>query len=398
MNSRPARNRWEKLGVVLLILMGGAASCTREEVKTMDQPESSGDLLVFFGTYTRTDSEGIYTYRMDPESGALERLSVVSGIESPSFLALHPNGRHLYAVSEIGEFEGGKTGTVSAYSIDSSSGQLSFLNLQPSQGAIPCHLVVDRTGRTLLLANYSGGSVASFPIDSEGRLGPAISVIQHEGSSVDPVRQTGPRAHSINLDPENRFAVAADLGTDEVLVYRFDAGTGELEPNTPTSVPVDPGGGPRHFAFHPSGRFGYVINEMGSTVTAFRYDGEKGTLDPIQTITTLPEGFEGVTHTAEVRVHPSGRFLYGSNRGHDSIAIFAIDQETGRLTARGQEPTRGKTPRNFEIDPTGTWLLAANQDSDSVVVFRIDSQTGALEANGQTADVPMPVCIRMLAR
>ena len=398
MNSRPARKRWENLGVVLLILMGGAASCTREEVKTMDQPESSGDLLVFFGTYTRTDSEGIYTYRMDPESGALERLSVVSGIESPSFLALHPNGRHLYAVSEIGEFEGSKTGTVSAYSIDSSSGQLSFLNLQPSAGAIPCHLVVDRTGRTLLLANYSGGSVASFPIDSEGRLGPAISVIQHEGSSVDPVRQTGPRAHSINLDPENRFAVAADLGTDEVLIYRFDAGTGELEPNTPPSVSVDPGGGPRHFAFHPSGRFGYVINEMGSTVTAFRYDGGKGTLDPIQTITTLPEDFEGVTHTAEVRVHPSGRFLYGSNRGHDSIAIFAIDQETGRLTARGQEPTRGKTPRNFEIDPTGTWLLAANQGSDSVVVFRIDPQTGALEANGQTADVPMPVCIRMLAR
>ena len=398
MKSRPAPKPWKNLGVVLLILIGVATSCTREEVGTMEQPESGGDLLVFFGTYTRTDSQGIYTYRMDPESGALERLSVVSGIENPSFLALHPNGRYLYAVSEIAEFEGRKTGTVSAYSIDSASGQLSFLNLQPSHGAIPCHLVVDRTGRTLLLANYTGGNVASFPIDSEGRLGPAASVIQHEGSSVDPVRQTGPRAHSINLDPENRFAVAADLGTDEVLVYRFDAGTGELEPNTPPSVSVDPGGGPRHFAFHPNGRFGYVINEMGSTVTAFRYDGEKGTLEPIQTITTLPEDFEGVTHTAEVRVHPSGRFLYGSNRGHDSIAIFTIDQETGRLTAQGQEPTRGKTPRNFEIDPTGTWLLAANQDSDSVVVFRIDSQTGALEANGQTADVPMPVCIRMLAR
>lgn len=398
MNSRPARKRWKNLGVVLLILIGAAASCTREEVGTMEQPESGGDLLVFFGTYTRTGSEGIYTYRMDPESGALERLSVVSGIENPSFLALHPSGRHLYAVSEIAEFEGQKTGTVSAYSIDSASGQLSFLNLQPSAGAIPCHLVVDQAGRNLLLATYTGGTVASFPIDSEGRLGPAVSVIQHEGSSVDPVRQTGPRAHSINLDPGNRFAVAADLGTDEVMVYRFDTATGVLEPNEPPSVSVAPGGGPRHFAFHPSGRFGYVINEMGSTVTAFRYDGEKGTLDPIQTITTLPEDFQGVTHTAEVRVHPSGRFLYGSNRGHDSIAIFSIDQETGQLTARGQEPTRGKTPRNFEIDPAGTWLLAANQDSDSVVVFRIDSQTGALEATGQTADVPMPVCIRMLAR
>ena len=398
MNSRSARKRWESLGVVLLILVGGAASCTREEVETMKEPEGGGDLLVFVGTYTRTDSEGIYTYRMDPESGALERLSVVSGIDNPSFLALHPTGRYLYAVSEIAEFEGEKTGTVSAYAIDAAAGRLSFLNLQPSAGAIPCHLDVDVNGSTLLLANYSGGSVASFPLDPEGRLGPAISVIQHEGSSVDPVRQTGPRAHSINLDPHDRFAVAADLGTDEVLVYRFDPGTGVLEPNTPPSVSVDPGGGPRHFAFHPSGRFGYVINEMGSTVTAFRYDGEKGTLDPIQTVTTLPEDFEGVTHTAEVRVHPSGRFLYGSNRGHDSIAIFSIDQETGRLTARGHESTRGKTPRNFEIDPTGTWLLAANQDSDSVVVFRIDSETGALEATGQTADVPMPVCIRMLAR
>ena len=398
MRTRPAWKRWQNLGVVSLILLGGAAACTREEVGTMEQPESGGDLLVFFGTYTRTGSEGIYTYRMDPESGALERLSVVSGIENPSFLALHPSGRYLYAVSEIAEFEGQNTGTVSAYSIDSASGQLSFLNLQPSAGAVPCHLVVDQAGRNLLLATYTGGTVASFPIDAEGRLGPATSVIQHEGSSVDPVRQTGPRAHSINLDPHDRFAVAADLGTDEVLVYRFDSGTGVLEPNSPPSSPVAPGAGPRHFAFHPDGRFGYVINEMGSTVTAFRYDGDKGTLDPIQTITTLPEDFEGVTHTAEVRVHPSGRFLYGSNRGHDSIAVFSIDPETGRLTARGQESTRGKTPRNFEIDPTGTWLLAANQESDSVVVFRIDPETGALEASGQTADVPMPVCIRMLAR
>ena len=398
MRSQPAWKQWKNLGLVLLILLGGTASCTREEVGTMEQPESGGDLLVFFGTYTRTGSEGIYTYRMDPESGALERLSVVSGIENPSFLALHPSGRYLYAVSEIAEFEGQNTGTVSAYSIDSADGRLSFLNLQPSAGAIPCHLVVDQAGRNLLLATYTGGTVASFPIDSEGRLGPVISVLQHEGSSVDPVRQTGPRAHSINLDPHDRFAVAADLGTDEVVVYRFDPGTGVLEPNEPPSVSVAPGAGPRHFAFHPSGRFGYVINEMGSTVTAFRYDGEKGTLDPLQTITTLPEDFQGVTHTAEVRVHPSGRFLYGSNRGHDSIAVFAIDQETGRLTARGHESTRGKTPRNFEIDPTGTWLLAANQGSDSVVVFRIDPETGALEASGQTADVPMPVCIRMLAR
>ncbi len=398
MRGRPAWEQWKNLGAVLLILIGGAASCTGEEVGTMEQPESGGDLLVFFGTYTRTGSEGIYTYRMDPESGALERLSVVSGIENPSFLALHPNGRYLYAVSEIAEFEGRKTGTVSAYSIDSAGGRLSFLNLQPSAGAIPCHLVVDRAGRNLLLATYSGGTVASFPIDSEGRLGPATSVIQHEGSSVDPVRQTGPRAHSINLDPGNRFAVAADLGTDEVLVYRFDTATGVLEPNTPPSVSVAPGAGPRHFVFHPSGRFGYVINEMGSTVTAFGYDEEKGTLDPIQTITTLPEDFQGVSHTAEVRVHPSGRFLYGSNRGHDSIAVFSVDQETGRLTARGHESTRGKTPRNFQIDPTGTWLLAANQESDSVVVFRIDSQNGALQANGQTADIPMPVCIRMMAR
>jgi 6-phosphogluconolactonase len=253
-----------------------------------------------------------------------------------------------------------------------------------------------RPAKNLLVANYDGGSVAVLPIQTDGKLSPLSSFIQHHGTSVDKSRQEGPHAHSINLDAANHFAAVADLGLDKVLIYRFDAEDGKLAPNSPPSVSVKPGSGPRHFAFHPTGRYAYVINEMKSTVTAFSYDAKSGTLKELQTISTIPEQFKDETSTAEVQVHPSGKFLYGSNRGHDSIAVFKIDESTGMLTAVDRTPTQGKTPRNFGIDPSGNFLLAANQDSDTVVVFRIDTQTGKLTPTGQKLEAPRPVCVKFV--
>jgi 6-phosphogluconolactonase len=353
-------------------------------------------MRVYVGTYTQGKSQGVYLFRLDLQSARLAPEGVVPNVINPSFLAIHPNRRFLYAVNEIGDFRGAKSGAVSAFAIDAGTGKLRLLNQEASGGGGPCHLTVDRTGRNVLVANYGGGSVASLPLRADGRLGPATSFIQHRGSSVDRGRQEGPHAHSINLDAANRFAVAADLGLDQVLVYRFDADHGSLTPNDPPYTTVAPGSGPRHFAFHPSGRHAYVINEMKSTVTAFAYDAQKGTLRSLQTLSTLPEGFTGNNSTAEVQVHPSGRFLYGSNRGHNSIALFRIDRETGRLAAAGHQSTGGKTPRNFRMDPAGSVLLAANQDSDSIVVFRINGETGGLEPTGHVVEVPMPVCVKMM--
>lgn len=362
------------------------------------EPDGSGadSRILYVGTYTRSGSEGIYTYRLDLPSGQLQRLGVTSGIENPSFVAVHPNRRFLYAVSEVGQYAGLNSGGVYAYAIDGSSGALSSLNHQSSRGTGPCHLVVDQSGKYVLVANYGDGSVACLPIQQDGRLQPASSFVQHTGSSVNPRRQAGPHAHSINVDAANRFAIAADLGLDKLLIYRFDSQRGQLRPNQPAAVRVQPGAGPRHFAFHPGGQFAYVINELHSTVTAFVYDRQRGKLRARQTISTLPDGYSENNSTAEVQVHPSGRFLYGSNRGHDSIAVFAIDGAAGTLTAVEHEPTGGSTPRNFGIDPTGKLLLAANQRSNTIVVMRIDPRTGELTPVGAEVEVPSPVCIKFL--
>src|SRR5262245_40031818 len=351
------------------------------------------DIAVYFGTYTGPKSKGIYLSRLDLASGKLSEPSLAGETEQPSFLALHPNRRFLYAVNETGS---GRTseGKVTAFAVDP-EGRLKALNQQSSRGSSPCHLVVDRAGKNLLLANYGGGSVASFPIGPDGRLGESTSFVQHTGSSVNPQRQKEPHAHSINLDAGNRFAIAADLGLDKVLVYRFDGATGRLLPNDPPSTSVKAGSGPRHFAFHPSGRNAYVINEIASTVTAFEYDAAKGVLKEIQSLSTLPKGFDGENSTAEVQVHPSGRFLYGSNRGHDSIAVFAIESG-GMLRYIENTSTGGSTPRNFGISPDGKYLLAANQKTDNVVVFRIDTKTGRLTATGNSIEVPSPVCVKFL--
>lgn len=352
---------------------------------------------VYVGTYTSSRSKGIYLLEMDSASGKLAAKGLAAEVASPSFLAIHPNRKFLYAVNEIGDFQGKKTGAVSSFALDAMTGQLRLLNQQSSGGAHPCHLVVDREGKNVLVANYTGGSVASLPIDPDGRLREASSFIQHKGSSVNPNRQEGPHAHSINLDAGNRFACAADLGLDQVLVYRYDPAKGTLTLNATGTGTVAPGAGPRHFAFHPNGKYAYVINEMNSTVTAFNYNAEQGVLKVIQTVPTLPEGFKGSSSCAEVQVHPSGKFVYGSNRGHDSLAIFTVDAATGRLTPAGHQATGGKTPRNFGIDPAGDFLLAANQSSDIVVVFRIDQQTGALLPTRQVVTVPAPVCVKFLA-
>lgn len=295
---------------------------------------------------------------------------------------------------EVDEIDGKRTGAVAAFAIKD-DGSLTPGNRESSGGQGPCHLVVDKSGKNVLVANYGGGSVACLPIDRYGRLSKASAFIQHKGKSVDRARQEAPHAHSVNLDPANRYAFVADLGLDQVLVYRFDADKGSLEPNDPPAAKVKPGSGPRHFAFHPSGRFAYVINEMASTITAFSYDAAKGVLTELQTISTLPEEVKG-NSTAEVQVHPSGKFVYGSNRGHNSIAGFAVDAKSGKLSAIGHQSTGGKTPRNFAIDPSGKYLLAENQDSDTIVVLAIDDDSGKLSPTGNEIKIAKPVCVKFL--
>jgi 6-phosphogluconolactonase len=358
-------------------------------------PENMKAMLVYVGTYTHGKSEGIYVYRMDAASGALTLVNKATGVANPSFLDPHPNGRFLYAVNEVGNFGGKSSGAVSAFAADPKTGKLTYLNQQASGGAAPCHLSVDKTGQFVLAANYGGGSVCVLPIQEDGKLGEATDFIQHEGSSVNPRRQEGPHAHSVMIDAANRFAFVADLGLDKVMVYRMNLAEGKLTPNDPPWAQVKPGAGPRHFDFHPNGKYAYLINELDSTLTAFAYDAQKGGLAEIETVSTLPADFNGTSHCADVHVHPSGQFVYGSNRGHDSIVIFAIDPNTGKLSYVGHQSTQGKTPRNFGIDPTGMFLLAANQSTDTIVTFRIDSQTGQLTPTGHVTQAPTPVCLKM---
>jgi 6-phosphogluconolactonase len=334
---------------------------------------------------------GIYGYRFDSNSGKLEPMGMLGEADRPSFLAIHPNRRYLYAVS------GTNGGVVSAFGIDASSGKLTLLNSVSSKGKGPCYVRVDRTGRNALVANYDGGSIAVIPIAADGKLREASSFVQHSGTVADPKRQGGPHAHSINPSPDNRFVVAADLGLDKLMVYRFDPDAGTITPNEPPFAQVAPRSGPRHFTFHPNAKHAYAINEISCTVTVFNYNAKKGILKEIQTVSTLPKGVAVTSDlsTAEVLVHPSGKFLYGSNRGHNTIAVFSISPE-GTLTLVDNVDTRGLMPRNFGIDPTGSFLLALNQSSNNVVVFRIDKKTGRLSPTGQTVETPGPMCVRFL--
>ncbi len=355
----------------------------------------SGDVLVYVGTYTKSSSTGIYVYRLDTTNGALSYVATSPPLDNPSFLAIDSNQRYLYAVNEVGDFGGESTGAVSALEIDSSTGGLTLLNQQSSGGGHPCHLDIDAGNRCVVVANYGGGTVSMLRIREDGSLGPPETIV-HQGSSVTE-RQASPHAHSITVDPGNRFALAADLGMDKVLIYRLDREEGVLEPHD--EVAVQAGAGPRHMAFHPNGRYIYLINEIDNTMNAYAYDGEAGSLTELQSTSTLPPDWQGGGGTAEVRVHPSGKFLYGSNRGHDSIVIYTIDEETGLIRVVDFEPTRGEHPRNFNLDPTGTFLLAANNSSDTIYSYRVDQATGELESTGHGTDaVGTPVCLKFTVR
>jgi 6-phosphogluconolactonase len=347
---------------------------------------------VWIGTYTEgTKSKGIYTGLFDDQSGALSALSVAAETPNPSFVALHPNGKYLYAVNET--HDGPEhSGVVTAYTIDAAAGTLTEINHQLSRGADPCHLAIDATGRFLVVANYSAGNFAEFAIGADGRLSPSVSLLTHAGGGPNQERQEGPHAHDVVFSRDNRHLIAVDLGLDQVFVYSFDPANGELKPAAQQSAATALGAGPRHFAFHPDGQRGFSINELNSTITSYAWNGRTGALTPGASVSTLPANFQGTNSTAEIAVDAAGSFVYGSNRGHDSIAVFAVTP-SGTLSLVEHTPTGGRTPRNFTIDPTGRWLVAANQESSTLTVFRRDATSGRLTAAGTPHDAPTPVCV-----
>ncbi|HJZ81152.1 MAG TPA: lactonase family protein [Pyrinomonadaceae bacterium] len=384
-NNRPSRREFLELGIA------GALGLSLAKFLRV---KPATELLVYVGTYTTGKSEGIYLYRLNLTSGELKHVGTTRQVVNPSFLTLTTDLRYLYAVNEVDEFGGKRSGAVSAFAINQQTGELRLLNQQASLGASPCYVAVDARGKFVLVANYTGGNVSVFPVQSDGSLGAATDMKQDLGSSINRDRQEGPHAHCIVLSRSNRFAYSCDLGTDKIMIFRFDNRSGKLQPASQPWVQAKPGAGPRHLAFHPGGKYVFVINELDSTITPFARDEANGSLTALQTVTTLPGDFSGSNTGADIHVSPDGRFVYCSNRGHNSIAAFAIDSRSGGLTVVGHEPTRGQTPRNFAVDPTGAFLLAANQNSDSIVVFRRDQVTGRLTATGQVVEVPAPVCLK----
>ncbi|HZL37739.1 MAG TPA: lactonase family protein [Tepidisphaeraceae bacterium] len=375
---------------VATLVFAGLSGCAS------DAPPHAGNkpasVRVYLGTYTSGTSKGVYMCNLDLASGALSEPRLAGEAQNPSFLAISPDRRFMYTADEFGKFAGGSA--ISAFAIEN-DGTLKHLNDQPLTGG-PCYVSTDKTGHVIFAADYGNGTVASFTAGPDGALSEPVLIDQHRGVAFDPKRQAGPHAHCIDADAANKFVLSCDLGLDKVFVYRLDARTGQLTANDPPSASVNPGSGPRHLAFHPNGKLVYVIDELASTITAFSYDAQHGTLHQIETMLTLPAGFTGQSSCAEIAIHPNGKFLYGSNRGHDSIAIFAIDTQTGKLTSKGHVSTQGKNPRSFGIDPSGTWLIAANQNSDNLVVFRIDPNTGALSPAGKTISLGAPVCVKFM--
>jgi len=355
----------------------------------------SSAFILYIGSYSNSTGEGIYIGKMDRETGALEILKSVQAV-NPSFLILHPNKQYLYAVNETQHFEGQPGGAVSAYSLNPFTGDLQLLNRQPTHGGSPCHLTVDKSGQYVVAANYGGGNVTVLPRYNDGSLGPATDIVQHTGSSINAQRQEAPHAHSVNLNPVGNYIYAVDLGIDKVMIYQLDTVNGKLRHNEPAFFKAAAGSGPRHLAFHPNGKFVFIINELNSTITCCVCDTLTGALTEIHTVSTLPHDFKGGNSCAEVQVLPDGRFVYGSNRGHDSIAIFAFDENNGHLTLNGFEPTLGKTPRYFTIDPSGEFLLAANSNSNHINVFRINKEKGTLKFTGHQVNVSSPVSIQFL--
>ena len=380
-NTFSGRARWLLIPLLLVVLL----------VTTVEA--FAGDSLLYVGTYTGKGSDGIYAYRFNPATGETSSIGLVAATDNPSFLAVDPNGRFLYAVNELDTFHNEPTGAVSVFSIDRETAKLKLLQQVSSLGGGPAHLSLDMSARFLMVANYGGGNYAVFPIENDGRLGPHSAFVQDVGSSVNPKRQAGPHAHSIQVTNDNRFAVVADLGLDQLLVHRFDATAGSLTPGNPKFVTVSPGAGPRHIAFAPSGKFVYAVNELASSVTVFAYKPGSGILQRKQTISTLPKNFAGTNTAAEIMVDARGKFLYVSNRGDDSIVVFSVNPGHGRLKLVERVPSGGRTPRNFALDPSGNWLFAANQDSNDIKLFLIDPGSGRLSPRSGSLQVVSPVCI-----
>lgn len=347
------------------------------------------DYYLYIGTYTRKTSEGIYVYKFNSATGEFKQVSIARGTANPTFLAISSDYRFLFSV------DGTKSDSVKSFSIDQSSHELTLINSQSLAGSFgACHLEVDKTGRWLIVGNYGSGSVSVLPVQPDGTLGSVSQTIKHEGKSIDPERQQKPFVHSVNIDPGNKDIFVPDLGTDKIMTYRLNVETGQLTSGRIPYTSVTPGAGPRHFTFHPNGMFAYVINEMLATITGFSYrDGE---LKTIQTVNCLPDDYKGLKWAADIHISPDGKFLYGSNRAHESLGIFSIDQLTGQLTFVGHQYVNGKTPRNFAIDPTGNFLLIANQDSDNITIYKRDMKTGKLTFTNQEILVSMPVCLKFI--
>lgn len=358
--------------------------------------QMSENIRFYVGTGTAADDAagGIFICEFDPNTGAITKTGQFPGVAQSTFLTVSPDKKYLYTVNETDNFGGEESGAFSAYQIEPQTGELKFLNQLSSGGAWPCFISIDATGKVVLVANYGGGSVLSATAGADGSLEKIASFDQHEGSSVNPERQEAPHAHQIIMDPTNTFAYSCDLGLDKILIYRLNRTTGALEPNDPPFIEVVPGSGPRHMTFHPNGKYAYVINELNATIIAFTIDAENGRLQAIQNISTLPPNYDTHKQCADIHVHPSGKFLYGSNRGHDSIAIFTIDQTNGKLTAAGHQGEHIAWPRNFAIAPGGKFLLVANKNSNDVVSFAIDQETGALTPTGNSIEMPKPMCIK----
>ncbi len=359
----------------------------------LDETTMSNLKTLYVGTYTNGDSRGIYRLRLNDETGLLDKPELVAVTENPSYLALHPTGKWLYAVNELMEFDGKESGAITAYAIAPDTGELLALNQQASNGGAPCYISVDATGQWVLVANYMGGNVTMYPVEEGGMLGDIKTTVQHAGSSVNERRQAGPHAHAVMLSPDNNKVVVADLGIDQVRSYDLNSQAGTLVA-TVNPLHVQPGAGPRHIAFHPDGEHAFIINELDSTMLSARYTPATGAFEILDTISTLPDSFTGTSYCADIHVSPDGRFVYGSNRGHDSIVIVAFDAATGKLEAVGHESTKGKTPRNFTLDPSGKYLLAANQNSNTIFVFKRNEETGLLASTGQRVEVPSPVCLK----
>jgi 6-phosphogluconolactonase len=392
-NARPRPIR--RTAAILLAALASACAAGRapeSPAATGAAPPRARGQTLYLGTYTDSGSRGIYRSTFEAGSGALTAPVLAAEAADPSFLALGPGGSVLYAVNEVSTYEGASSGAVSAYAVDPQTGALTLLGERASGGADPCHLAVDRAGRNLLVANYTGGSVTVFPLAGDGRPGAPSTFLRLTGHGPNLARQQGPHAHQVVLDPAERFALVADLGSDRVMVYRYDAARGALTPNDPPAVVLPPGAGPRHLAWHPRGGYAYVLSELASTVTVMRWDAERGVLEAVQTVSTLPAGFSGSNTAAEVASAPDGRFVYASNRGDDSIATFAVAVD-GSLVPAGRTAAGGRTPRHFAIDPTGRWMLVANQDSDGIVVFRLDPATGLPIASGRPVSISHPVCV-----